>query len=195
LGNFSRRFRFQSIALPPTLYLYYTFFPSTPTDPINVAVAPVTASQAVQGITASAASKRVYVLGSIGYDFGSEARRDSFKQLMPGVEIDGITVPANPYDARQLVNYLAENPSEHKSLIWTINQELNPIYAIEVKGGFAADVYEMLQLMLAGQIAEVLKTDIKLYISRNKGLWEESIAQMTKGTPLTQLQLQVSEFV
>ena len=195
MGNFSRRFRFQSIALPPTLYLYYTFFPSTPTDPINVAVAPVTASQAVQGITASAASKRVYVLGSIGYDFGSEARRDSFKQLMPGVEIDGITVPANPYDARQLVNYLAENPSEHKSLIWTINQELNPIYAIEVKGGFAADVYEMLQLMLAGQIAEVLKTDIKLYISRNKGLWEESIAQMTKGTPLTQLQLQVSEFV
>jgi cyanobactin maturation PatA/PatG family protease len=119
---------------------------------INVAVAPVTASQVVQGITASAASKRVYVLGSIGYDFGSEARRDSFKQLMPGVEIDGITVPANPYDARQLVNYLAENPSEHKSLIWTINQELNPIYAIEVKGGFAADVYEMLQLMLAGQI-------------------------------------------
>jgi hypothetical protein len=72
------------------------------------------------------------VLGSIGYDFGSEARRDSFKQLMPAVEIDDITVSANPYDARQLVNYLAENPSEHKSLIWTINQELNPIYAIEV---------------------------------------------------------------
>ena len=104
-----------------------------------------------EGITASAASKRVYVLGTIGYDFGSDARRDSFKQLMPAVQIDGITIPANPYDARQLVNYLAENPSEHKSLIWIIKQELNPIYAIEVKGGFAADVYEMLQLMLAGQ--------------------------------------------
>ena len=117
----------------------------------TIAIAPIKVSEAVQGITASAASKRVYVLGSIGYDFGSEARRDSFKQLMPAVEIDGTMVPANPYDARQLVNYLAENPSEHKSLIWTINQELNPIYAIEVKGGFAADVYEMLQLMLAGQ--------------------------------------------
>jgi hypothetical protein len=35
LGNFSKRFRFQSIALPPTLYLHYTFFPSTPTDPIK----------------------------------------------------------------------------------------------------------------------------------------------------------------
>ena len=117
----------------------------------SAAIAPIKVSEAVQGITASAASKRVYVLGSIGYDFGSEARRDSFKQLMPAVEIDGTIVPANPYDARQLVNYLAENPSEHKSLIWTINQELNPIYAIEVKGGFAADVYEVLQLMLAGQ--------------------------------------------
>lgn len=117
----------------------------------SAAIAPIKVSEAVQGITASAASKRVYVLGSIGYDFGSEARRDSFKQLMPAVEIDGTMVPANPYDARQLVNYLAENPSEHKSLIWTINQELNPIYAIEVKGGFAADIYEMLQLMLAGQ--------------------------------------------
>jgi len=104
-----------------------------------------------EGITASAASKRVYVLGTIGFDFGSEARRDSFKQLMPAVQIDGTTIPANPYDARQLMNYLAENPSEHKSLIWIIKQELNPIYAIEVKGGFATDVYEMLQLMLAGQ--------------------------------------------
>ena len=118
----------------------------------SAAIAPIKVSEAIQGITASAASKRVYVLGSIGYDFGSEARRDSFKQLMPAVEIDGITVPANPYDVRQLVDYLTANPDESKSLIWTINQELNPIYAIEVKGGFAADVYEMLQLMLAGQI-------------------------------------------
>uniref|UniRef100_UPI0028A8BC0E PatA/PatG family cyanobactin maturation protease n=1 Tax=Planktothrix agardhii TaxID=1160 RepID=UPI0028A8BC0E len=112
----------------------------------------ITASQPTNGITASAASKLVYVLGTIGYDFGSEARRDSFKQLMPAVEIDGTTIPANPYNASQIVNYLAENPSESKSLIWTINQELNPIYALEIKGGFAADVYEMMNLMLAGQI-------------------------------------------
>jgi SAM-dependent methyltransferase len=112
----------------------------------------ITASQPTNGITASAASKLVYILGNIGYDFGSEARRDSFKQLMSAVEIDGTTIPANPYNASQIVNYLAENPSESKSLIWTINQELNPIYALEIKGGFAADVYEMMNLMLAGQI-------------------------------------------
>jgi cyanobactin maturation PatA/PatG family protease len=105
-----------------------------------------------EGITSSAASNLVYVLGTIGYDFGTEARRDSFKQLMPGVEIDGVMIPANPYDSRQIVDYLEQNPSEGKSLIWTLNQELNPIYAIEPVGGFSADVYETLQLILAGQI-------------------------------------------
>lgn len=128
----------------------------------DVAVVNIT-SQSSNGITASASSKLVYVLGSIGYDFGSEARRDSFKQLMPAIEIDGTTIPANPYDASQIVNYLAENPSESKSLIWTINQEFNPIYAIEVKGGFATDVYEMLNLMLAGQIEPESSDD---YIER-----------------------------
>jgi len=119
---------------------------------VTQATLPVIPHQSAPGITASAAPKQVYVLGSIGYDFGSEARRDSFKQLMSPVEIDGTTIPANPYDARQLVNYLTANPDEHKSLIWIINQEQNPIYAIEVKGGFAADVYEMLLLMLEGQL-------------------------------------------
>lgn len=124
--------------------------PANSQDAIKVPIASV--SQSSQGITPSAASKLVYVLGTIGYDFGSEARRDSFKQLMPGVVIDGTMIPANPYDGRQIVDYLEANPSESKSLIWTIKQDLNPIYAIEVKGGFAADVYEMLQLMLAGQL-------------------------------------------
>jgi hypothetical protein len=118
----------------------------------DVAVSNIAPNQSNHGITPSAASKLVYILGTIGYDFGSEARRDSFKQLMPPVSIEGTTIPANPYDASQIVDYLAENLSESKSLIWTINQEFNPIYALEIKGGFAGDVYEMLNLMLAGQI-------------------------------------------
>ncbi|MDB9302891.1 PatA/PatG family cyanobactin maturation protease [Nodularia spumigena CS-591/12] len=105
-----------------------------------------------QSVTPSAASKLVYALGTVGYDFGDEARRDSFKQLMPAVNIDGATIPANPYDTRQMVDYLSQNPSEAKPLIWTINQELNPIYALEPVSGFAADIYETLILMLEGQI-------------------------------------------
>ena len=53
----------------------------------------------------SAASKLVYALGTIGYDFGNEARRDTFKQLMPAVNMDRAIIPANPYDSQQMVNY------------------------------------------------------------------------------------------
>ncbi len=94
----------------------------------------------------------VYALGVLGYDFGSEARRDSFKQLMPGVSVEGTMIPANPYDARQMVDYLADNLPEAKALIWTLNLELTPIYAIEPVGGFSRDVYEVLQGLLDGQI-------------------------------------------
>ncbi|MDD1534725.1 MULTISPECIES: PatA/PatG family cyanobactin maturation protease [unclassified Bradyrhizobium] len=90
----------------------------------------------------------VYALGVLGYDFGTEARRDSFKQLMP----DYNQVPANPYDARQMVEYLKTNLAEAKSLIWTLNIELTPVYAIEPVGAFARDVYEVLLTMLAGEI-------------------------------------------
>jgi hypothetical protein len=95
----------------------------------------------------------VYVLGTLGYDFGTEARRDSFKQLMPAVDVDGTMVPANPYDARQMVDHLREYPSEAKSLIWTLNLELTPIYAIEAQGPFAGTVYELLTRLLAGEVA------------------------------------------
>ncbi|MDB9489663.1 PatA/PatG family cyanobactin maturation protease [Dolichospermum circinale CS-534/05] len=109
----------------------------------------ITASQAPSDL---AQVNLVYALGTLGYDFGSEARRDSFKQLMPGVQIDGTAIPANPYDARQMVDYLGDNLSETKSLIWTLNLELTPIYAIEPGGAFARDVYEILQQLLSGQI-------------------------------------------
>ncbi len=118
----------------------------------GVAVATIERKEITEGVTPSAASKLVYALGTIGYDFGDEARRDSFKQLMPAVNIDGAIIPANPYDARQMVDYLSQNPSEAKPLIWTLNQELTPIYALEPVSGFAADIYETLVLMLAGQI-------------------------------------------
>jgi cyanobactin maturation PatA/PatG family protease len=109
-------------------------------------------SEITQGVTPSAASKLVYALGTIGYDFGNEARRDTFKQLMPAVNMEGAIIPANPYDSRQMVDYLSANPAEAKPLIWTLNQELTPIYALEPVSGFAADIYETLILMLEGQI-------------------------------------------
>ncbi|QIZ71372.1 S8 family peptidase [Oxynema aestuarii] len=128
---------------------------STPVNPVTsqgasmpeTTTTPVTPSQ-----TAESSDGIVYAIGTLGYDFGTEARRDSFKQLMPAVDIGGTPVPANPYDARQIVDYLGENLSEAKSLIWTLNLELTPIYAIEPIGSFARDVYAVLQELLSGQV-------------------------------------------
>ncbi|NET08257.1 MAG: PatA/PatG family cyanobactin maturation protease [Merismopedia sp. SIO2A8] len=130
--------------------------------PSNTATT-ITASQTAEVITPSAVSNLVYVLGTLGYDFGTEARRDSFKQLMPAVEIDSTQVPSNPYDARQMVDYLETNLSEASSLIWTLNLELTPVYAIEPVGAFAFDVYETLLQLLAGEIEA---EDSESYIER-----------------------------
>ncbi|KAB8318706.1 PatA/PatG family cyanobactin maturation protease [Tolypothrix campylonemoides VB511288] len=120
--------------------------PASPTSPASPAfLSPST-------ITPSAVSNKVYALGTLGYDFGTEARRDTFKQRMPAVSMDGVLIPANPYDARQMVNYLELNPAEGKSLIWTLNQELTPIYALEPQKAFASEIYAVFAMMLAGQI-------------------------------------------
>lgn len=108
---------------------------------------PITPSQ-----SATPANTIVYAIGILGYDFGSEARRDTFKQLMPAVTIENTQIPANPYDARQMVDYLGDNLSETKSLIWTLNLELTPVYAIEPVGSFSREVYSVLQEFLSGQV-------------------------------------------
>ncbi|MEZ4552735.1 MAG: PatA/PatG family cyanobactin maturation protease [Dehalococcoidia bacterium] len=105
----------------------------------------------------------VYALGTLGYDFGTEARRDTFKQLMPPVQAGDSAVPANPYDARQMVDYLNEDLSEARSLIWTLNLELTPVYAIEPTGPFAREVFARLRDLMAGQIAVTSDDD---YIER-----------------------------
>jgi cyanobactin maturation PatA/PatG family protease len=86
----------------------------------------------------------VYALGKLGYDFGTEARRDSFAQAMPG--------QANPHDPAQIVDYLAANPYEAESLIWTLNLDATPIYAIVPSGPFATLTYDRLREAFEGQL-------------------------------------------
>jgi len=116
----------------------------------------------------------VYALGTLGYDFGTEARRDSFKQSMKWVppvppsggdddEGRGPLVPPNPYDARQMADHLAGRPDEARALIWTLNIELNPVYAIEPAGSYGADIYKRLVDLLTGEVADEHSTE---YIER-----------------------------
>ncbi|NEO92942.1 MAG: hypothetical protein F6K56_23005, partial [Moorea sp. SIO3G5] len=150
----------------------------------------------------------VYAIGTIGYDFATEARQDSFKQLMPLVDAQNVNrevsadngntetaVPANPFDVRQITNYLlgtpildenfdlqldsendyevlrnegTDNLSETQSLIWTLNLELTPIYAIEAKGPSAQLVYKQLSKFLEGQaLPQITQNDYnKGYIDK-----------------------------
>lgn len=88
----------------------------------------------------------VYALGRIGYDFGTEARRDSFAQAMGD---DG--PPENPF---QLLKHLAAHPYEAPALIWTLNLDATPIYAVQPAGPYSEIGYERLREFLQAQIGD-----------------------------------------
>lgn len=88
----------------------------------------------------------VYALGQLGYDFGTEARRDSIAQHMG----EG----ANPQDPRQLLAYLDENPWDAAAIIWTLSLDATPIYAIQPQGAYSDRVYERLIQFLREQLTE-----------------------------------------
>ena len=96
----------------------------------------------------------VFAIGTIGFDFGTEARRDTFRQLMPRQLIGDdptVSMPPNPYDVIQLSAYLADNPSESTKVIWTLSLDATPIYAIEAETSYAEEVYGVLRSALRNQ--------------------------------------------
>lgn len=112
----------------------------------------------------------VYALGQVGFDFGTEARRDTFRQLMPPVIVQQGNggpqqqVAPNPYAIDQLTDYLDGRPSECTKLIWTLNLDLTPIYAIEAEtDAYADEVYKVLR---TGLRCSALPQDSPEYISR-----------------------------
>jgi cyanobactin maturation PatA/PatG family protease len=87
----------------------------------------------------------VYALGRLGIDFGTEARRDSYAQAMG---------TGMPEDARALLGHLSDAPYEASGLIWTLNLDATPIYAVQPDGPFAAIGYERLREFLMAQVGE-----------------------------------------
>jgi cyanobactin maturation PatA/PatG family protease len=104
------------------------------------------------------AAQLVYALGELGYDFGTEARRDSIKQhmsmLLHPTETGKLWVDANPHDPVQLLDYLDKNPWDAASLIWTLTDETTPVYAIAAGGPFAHACCERLRQYLREQLQE-----------------------------------------
>jgi hypothetical protein len=137
--------------------------PAAPLGPpvaVPVPVAPV------PGIV-PAPLTRIFAIGNIGFDFGTEARRDTFRQLMPRVMSPDSSPPVfmapNPYDANQLADYLDDAPYECTKIIWTLDLELSPVYAIEAEVTYAEYVYSRLRTALRNQ---ALPSDDPNYVSR-----------------------------
>ncbi|MDJ0841344.1 MAG: peptidase S8, partial [Acidobacteriota bacterium] len=84
-----------------------------------------------------------YALGQIGFDFGTEARRDSFTQAMGG----------NPDDPERLLNWLNDNPYYAASVTWTLVLDGTPIYAIQPGGAFPQVAYDRIREFLKDQLA------------------------------------------
>jgi cyanobactin maturation PatA/PatG family protease len=81
----------------------------------------------------------VFALGTLGYDFGTEARRDSILQDMGSDDI---------------LPYLEKNQSQAAAIIWTLNLDATPIYAIQPQGAFAGEVYQRLRKFMKEQAEE-----------------------------------------
>jgi len=120
----------------------------------------------VAEISQNAPLPKVFAIGNIGFDFGTEARRDTFRQLMPVTESADsppIQREPNPYDAFQLSNYLDENPWDSTKVIWTMTLDLTPVYAIEADLTYAESVYSLLRAVLRNQ---VLPANDENFVSR-----------------------------
>jgi len=84
---------------------------------------------------------------------------------MPTVQVGEAPVtevPPNPYDVVQLCDYLDSEPSESTQLIWTLELDRTPIYALEAKTSYADDVYSKLRSALRNH---ALPTDDENYVS------------------------------
>jgi cyanobactin maturation PatA/PatG family protease len=118
----------------------------TDVGPKPAAAGRVSPSTCGCGCSSTTPPQLVYALGLLGYDFGTESRRDSIAQHMDQ--------PANPYDANQILAYLDRNPWDATSVIWTLNLDATPIYAIQADGAFASETYGRLRQFLREQVAE-----------------------------------------
>ncbi len=85
----------------------------------------------------------VYALGTVGIEFSSESRRTSIAQSMKNQD---------PHNLESFLKHLEANPHVAESVIWTLNMDATPIYALFPVGAYATDVYARLTEFLRDQV-------------------------------------------
>lgn len=103
---------------------------------------------ALRPVSAGPERQLVYALGQIGYDFGTEAKRDA---LFQADEKDGEKIVRDP---SALLDFLQKEPWQATAVTWTLQQEATPLYALRPAGAFARETYERIRDLLKSQIEE-----------------------------------------
>ncbi len=97
----------------------------------------------------------VYALGTLSYDFGTQAHFDSIASqiaLSEGAPAGAVgPIPAS-IDTATLLAHLDANPHVAESITWTLNLDSTPIYSIRPDGAFASDAYALLRRFLNDQV-------------------------------------------
>jgi hypothetical protein len=96
------------------------------------------------GGSCQGSTQRVFAIGQLGFDYGTEARRDSIAQHMGG----------DPYNPELLLAHLEKHPWDAASINWTLSLDAVRIYVVEGKGAFADEVYQRLREFLRAQLKE-----------------------------------------
>lgn len=103
---------------------------------------------------------KVYVIGRLGYDFGTEARLDYFTQVMG--------TNAHPFNVTDMAKHLqtGDNADQSSGLIWTLKIDGIPVYAIEPDNQFAVLQYaRLVNFIVAQETENVERISIAGYIT------------------------------
>jgi cyanobactin maturation PatA/PatG family protease len=89
---------------------------------------------------------KIFIVGTLGYDFGTEARLDYFTQTMGAQK-------GHPFDPVEMANHLVkdDHAEESSALIWLLKIDGIPVYAIEPDNQFAVLQYARLIQFLKEQ--------------------------------------------
>ncbi len=98
------------------------------------------------GCGGGGAPELVYALGQLGVDFGTPARADAFDADMEAGKF--ASVP------RDVLDHINTKGNEHlaSALIWTLNLDATPFYAIRPEGPYAREAYARLVEFLGEQL-------------------------------------------
>jgi len=89
-------------------------------------------------------AQKVFALGQLAYDFGSETRREYFIQQLGGKA-------STPFDPLRMAEYLKQHPQDAKRLTWILKLDATPLYALEPQAPHAVLTFQRLSECLIDQ--------------------------------------------